>query len=49
MDIPPTQRLPSARLAAMLADSRRRTIALTRDLPPETQLGPELDTVNPPL
>lgn len=49
MPVPPTHRVASATLIAMLEDARQRTLALTRDLSDEQLLGPRLETVNPPL
>ena len=37
------------RLAAMLADSRKRTLELVSDLSDEQMIGPQLRIVNPPL
>ena len=46
---PMTQPLPTARLIAMLRDSRARTRELVADLDDEQLIGPKLDIVNPPL
>ena len=45
---PPTHRLTSDMLIAMLDNARQRTLELTEDLPVERHLGPKLSTVNPP-
>lgn len=45
---PPTHPLTSEALIAMLDDARQRTHELTRDLPAERHLGPQLSIVNPP-
>ena len=45
---PPTHRLTSEMLIAMLDNARQRTLELTQDLPVERHLGPKLSTVNPP-
>lgn len=45
---PPTHPLTSETLIAMLDDARQRTHELTRDLPAERHLGPQLSIVNPP-
>lgn len=49
ISIPPTHRLTSDVLIAMLDNARQRTLELTQDLPIERHLGPKLSTVNPPL
>ena len=49
ISIPPTHRLTSDILIAMVDNARLRTLELTQDLPIERHLGPKLSTVNPPL
>ena len=49
ISIPPTHRLTSDILIAMVDNARQRTLELTQDLPIERHLGPKLSTVNPPL
>lgn len=48
-DVPPSQRVPSDRLAQIVEEARGRTLDLTRDLRGEQLLGPKLSIVNPPL
>jgi gamma-glutamyl hercynylcysteine S-oxide synthase len=49
IEIPPTPAQPADALAAMLIDSRERSLALMQDLLASRQLGPRLTIVNPPL